>query len=60
MKINFEEINTNTGLGIFRKSTLLNYIKSQLEYLEAHNKNYTNKQYNAIETLKTIFKSIQE
>lgn len=60
MKINFNEINENTGLGIFRESTLLNYIKSNLEYLEAHNKNYTKKQYNSIEELKTIFKSIKE
>ena len=60
MKINFDEINKNTGLGIFRESTLLNYIKSNLEYLESHNKNYTNKQYNIIEELKTIFKSIKE
>ena len=60
MKINFDEINKNTGLGIFRTSTLLNYIKSNLEFLEAHNKNYTNNQYHIIEELKTIFKSIEE
>ena len=60
MKVNFNEININTGLGIFRMSTLLNYIKSNLEYLESHNKNYTKKQYNLIEELKTIFKSIKE
>lgn len=60
MKINFNKINESTGLGIFRESTLILYIKSQLNYLESHNKNYTKKQYIIIEELKEIFKNIEE
>lgn len=59
MKINFEKINELTKLGIFRDSSLLVYIQHTLDYLEAHNKNYTKKQYHLILELKTFFENIE-
>jgi hypothetical protein len=58
MKINFDKINRNTGLGMFREPELILDIKGKLEYLQSHNKNYTKKQYEIIQELKTIFECI--
>lgn len=59
MKINFNKINELTQIGVFRDSSLLVYIQHSLDYLEAHNKNYTKKQYHLINELKTIFENIE-
>lgn len=60
MKINYNKINSETGLGIFNKSELLHYASRLVDELEAHNKNYTQKQYRQITDLKAIIDNITE
>lgn len=60
MKINYNEINEKTRLGLLRASEVLHYMQSVIDYLYTHNKNYTKNQYYKIEDLKNIIDSITE
>ena len=41
MKINYNEINRRTRLGLMNKNEILHYISGAIDYLYTHNKNYT-------------------
>jgi hypothetical protein len=60
MKVNYNKINSETGLGVFSESELLHYVSRLVDELEAHNKNYTKKQYRQITDLKAIIDNITE
>ena len=60
MKININEINKRTRLGLLNKKEVLHYVSGAIDYLYTHNKNYTNEQYYRIEDLKNIIDCIKE
>ena len=60
MKINFNRVNSETGLGVFNKDELLHYVSRIVDDLYTHNKNYTKKQYRQITDLKAIIDNITE
>jgi hypothetical protein len=60
MKININEINKKTRLGLMNKNEVLHYITGVIDYLYTHNKNYTKVQYYKIEDLKNIIDCITE
>lgn len=60
MKINYNKINSETGLGVFNKNELLHYVSRVVDDLYTHNKNYTQKQYRQITDLKIIIDNITE
>ena len=60
MKININEINKRTRLGLLNKNEILHYVSGAIDYLYTHNKNYTNEQYYRIEDLKNIIDCIKE
>ena len=60
MKININEINKRTRLGLLNKNEVLHYVSGAIDYLYTHNKNYTNEQYYRIEDLKNIIDCIKE
>ena len=60
MKINYNEINKRTRLGLLNKSEVLHYVAGVIDYLYSHNKNYTKEQYYKIEDLKNIIDCIVE
>jgi hypothetical protein len=60
MRINFNKINKETGLGITNKNGLLHYVSRVIDELYTHNKNYTKKQYRQITELKAIIDNITE
>lgn len=60
MKVNFNKINESTRLGLMTKAEVLHYVRSVIEYLYTHNKNYTKEQYFRIEDLKNIMDNINE
>ena len=60
MKINYNKINEETGAGLLNPPAVLHYMNSLIDYLYAHNKNYTKQQYYKIEELKTIINNIVE
>lgn len=60
IKINYDEINITTGAGLTRPAAVLHYMKSLVDYLYTHNKNYNKTQYYKIEELKTIIDNITE
>ena len=60
MKINYNEINEKTQLGLFNANEILHYMRGAIDYLYTHNKNYTKTQYYKIEDLKNIIDSITE
>lgn len=43
------------GLNFKNKSELFEFVKHKIEWLSAHNKNYTTEQYYLIDMLKEIF-----
>ena len=60
MKTNYNQINAETGAGVFNKSELLHYATGLINELYTHNKNYTKKQYEQISNLKSIIDNITE
>ena len=60
MKINYNEINKKTRLGLLNANEILHYARGVIDYLYTHNKNYTKTQYYKIEDLKNIIDSIKE
>lgn len=60
MKIDINEINRRTRLGLLNKNEILHYVSGVIDYLYTHNKNYTKKQYYKIEDLKNIIDCIKE
>ena len=60
MKINYNEINKKTRLGLLNGNEILHYMSGAIDYLYTHNKNYTKTQYYKIEDLKNIIDSITE
>ena len=60
MKIDINEINKRTRLGLMNKNEILHYVSSAIDYLYTHNKNYTKKQYYKIDDLKNIIDCIKE
>lgn len=60
MKINYNEINKKTRLGLLNANEILHYMSDVIDYLYTHNKNYTKTQYYKIEDLKNIIDSITE
>lgn len=60
MKINYNKINSETGLGILNENELLHYASRIADELYTHNKNYTKKQYRQITDLRTIIDNITE
>lgn len=60
MKINYNEINQKTRLGLMNAAEILHYMSGAIDYLYTHNKNYTKTQYYKIEDLKNIIDSIKE
>lgn len=60
MKIKYNQINAETGAGIFNKPELFHYASGLINELYTHNKNYTRKQWEQISELKTIIDNITE
>lgn len=60
MFINFSLLKEKSGIDLQNEIELLYYVKSLLDYLESHNKNYTKEQYSKILTLYDILTSIEE
>lgn len=60
MKINYNELNKKTRLGLLTAAEIFHYVRSVVDYLYTHNKNYTKTQYYKIEDLKNIIDSISE
>lgn len=60
LKINYNKINEETRLGLLNANEVLHYVSGVIDYLYAHNKNYTKEQYYKIENLKSIIDSISE
>ena len=60
MKFDFNKINIETQLGLFRDTSVITYLQSTLEYLITHNKNYTKTQYNYLLDIKSIIDNIKE
>lgn len=58
--INKKEILKNIGIEFTNNLDYLYYIKQLIEYLERNNKNYTNRQYQAILKIKEILENIEE
>ena len=59
MQINFEKIEKLTGLHFDNLEQLFFYVRHDIEILEAHNKNYTKKQYYIIDDLLSIINSVE-
>lgn len=59
MKINYNVINEITGAGLMRPAAVLHYMRSLLDWLYTHNKNYTKEQYYKIEELKIILDNLE-
>ena len=57
-KINLRNIN-KLGYDFKSFDEMFEHLKSLLGYLESHNKNYTNKQYNDIQEIKEIIDTIE-
>lgn len=60
MKINYNELNKKTRLGLLTKAEIFHYVRAVVDYLYTHNKNYTKTQWYKIEDLKNIIDSISE
>ena len=58
MKINLKSVN-KLGYDFKSSDEMFEHLKSLLGYLESHNKNYTNKQYNGIQEVKDIIDTIE-
>lgn len=59
LKINNEKLMKNTGMEFETIEDAFFYVIRHLEWLESHNKNYTQNQYGRICDLKEIFESIE-
>ena len=59
MNINNDKILSSTGLSFNNEMDMLHYIISDLQYLIAHNKNYTKSQYNRICDLYEILNAVE-
>ena len=59
LKINKSNIKNNIGIEFKNNNDYINYMQNLLEFLEAHNKNYTQKQYFKILELKEIIQNIK-
>ena len=53
--IDFDKVNEQSGTRFDGSEDTLTYIQNVLGWLKTHNKNYTQKQYIAIEELNDIF-----
>lgn len=60
MKINYEKIRFDTGITFEDEKGLFDFLKTQLDYLMYHNKNYTNLQYSKLQDIYYIIKHIEE
>ena len=59
LKINKNNILNNIGVEFKNKNDYIQYMQNLLEFLETHNKNYTQKQYYKILELKEIINNIE-
>ena len=59
LKIDNDKLLKNTGLSFETMEDMFFYIKSHIEWLESHNKNYNNNQYHRLLDLKDIFDCIE-
>lgn len=58
IKVNEEKL--KAGFACFNTDDLLYTMRRDIEWLESHNKNYNNTQYNKIDTLKFIIGCFEE
>lgn len=58
MKINNEQLKSNTGLSFESFTDMFYYAESHLEWLKTHNKNYTKEQEGRIDDLYEMIKAI--
>ena len=59
MKISINEQELKKGIAYMNHKDLLYTLKSNVEYLESHNKNYTKEQYYRILTLKAFIQNME-
>lgn len=59
MIINYQEIFNNTGRLLENEENVFYWLNSNIDYLLNNNKNLTKKQYEKIEEIKEILKSIK-
>ena len=59
IKFNKQNILKNAGIECRDEKDYINYMKIMIEYLESHNKNYTQKQYFDITQIQEILQNIE-
>lgn len=59
MKVSINEQELKKEIAYLGYKDLLYTLKSNIEYLESHNKNYTNEQYHRILTLKAFIQNME-
>ena len=57
--MNIKIINEFTGLNFNNEKEMFSFLRSELDFLYRHNKNYTKQQYYKIETLKNIIDNLE-